>query len=121
MRLAFWRRAPRIELHVSHKLAVEETPELVAGALALRENPSFRMLLDRLEFQRSALRSRLETAGDPREIAHLQSGIFWTGWLDKELRRYAASPRPLPRELNPSERQVFEMLQSSIQGITDDE
>lgn len=84
----------------------EELPELREGLKALMGNPYFSHLLGRLKAQRSFLETRLKDSRFERieDVSFVQSGVFWTGWLERELERLTAAP-PKP-ELQPEEREL---------------
>lgn len=68
---------------------------------ALGAHPIFQELVGRLKAQNEILRSRLAATrfADLNDLAYVQSGIFWTGWISQEIARLTAEP-PKP-ELPP--------------------
>lgn len=71
----------------------EPDPNMREALIALGAHPGFRYLTNKLRFEHAAIESRLKKQHHEnlREVDFLQVGLFWTGWLqrqiDKELRR----------------------------------
>lgn len=64
----------------------KETGESIA---TLSSHPGFVALLNRLLLQNQFLKSKLdnERHSDMREVDFLQSGIYWSNWLQQEVNR----------------------------------
>ena len=86
-------------------------PELREGLRALAGNPFFKAITARLRTQRYALESRLKEARFDKieDVSFVQSGVFWTGWLEREIARLTAEPQK--PELTP-EQQELEAFQA---------
>lgn len=72
--------------------------ELTESLKALASNPAFVYLLDRHKNQRLALERHLSGVRhkDLRETDFIQSGIFWSAWFEREIKKLTALPSPKP-------------------------
>lgn len=85
----------------------------------LSSHPGFVWLVNRLKFQREALKSRvaLERQTKIEDVIFLQAGIYWAGWLEQEIARLTTK---LPqRKLDPFEEELaaFKELDSAIERV----
>jgi hypothetical protein len=84
----------------------EDLPELREGLKALGANPYFAWLLGRLKAQRNFLETRLKESRFDKieDVSFVQGGVFWTGWLQREVERLTLAP---PRaELTPEQEEI---------------
>ena len=88
----FWR---------GNKYTVEVTPLRDASPRpsreefdALRANPMFQHLLGRLRAQHQMLKAQCATTrfDDIKDLAFVQSGVFWTGWLERDIALLTQAP-----------------------------
>lgn len=118
-----WRKEPKVEYRV---IEADTTPqvtlegqELQNSLRALKANPGFSFLLQRLRAQRRALEGRLKGTKFERleEVIFLQSGVFWAGWLDGEITRLtAATVKPL-RDPRADEQRAFEDIDRQLERV----
>jgi len=94
-----------------------ETPQAVA---ALNAHPGFMFLMAKLKMQRSLIESKLkhERHHDIREVDNLQSGIFWTRWLEDQVNNAVFSlSKPKPRLVDPSDEEIFEKARKAVEVV----
>lgn len=87
---------------------------------SLAAHPGFQILLDRLKEQRSLLESKLKSERHTKleDVEFLQSGIFWTNWLESQLNREVyMQERPQPKPATPEEQSLLERLQADIELV----
>lgn len=99
--------------------APDELPELREGLKGLVSNPYFGYLLGRLREQRNLLETRLKDSRFEKieDVSFVQSGVFWTGWLQRELERLTATPsKPM---LDPIEQEIeaFKAVDSLLERV----
>lgn len=77
--------------------APAEGVELREGLRALRANPFFLYILDRLRTQRQLIEGRHKAANYQtlNAVSNAQQAIFWSGWLQSELDKLTEEP-PAP-------------------------
>ena len=96
-------------------------PELREGLKALAGNPFFKALTSRLRTQRYALESRLKESRFERieDVSFVQSGVFWTGWLEREIARLTAEPQK--PELSPEQQEIeaFQAIDALLVRVGD--
>lgn len=118
----FWSRKPKykiVEVERPRTVPLEGGPELRDGLRALAGNPFFKVIVDRLRVQRYALEERLKGTRFEKveDVNFVQSGVFWTGWLERELARLTMEP-PKP-QLNPEEAELeaFRQIDSLLERV----
>jgi hypothetical protein len=98
---------------------VVESEELRDALRALGSFPAFTFILDRLRTQRGLLEGRLRDTKFSRieDVTFVQSGIFWTNWLEAELERLTKTP-PKP-ELPATEQELiaFQEIDAVLERI----
>ena len=101
------------------RTAPSEVPELREGLKALGANPYFIWLLGRLKAQRNFLETRLKESRFDKieDVSFVQSGLFWTGWLEREVERLTVAP-PRP-ELTPEEQEIeaFRQIDALLERV----
>ena len=110
-----------IEVQTPRQAAPNEIFADREGFRALAGNPYFRALIERLRTQRHALESRLKESRFAKieDVAFVQSGVFWTGWLEREVARLTLEPqRP---ELTPEQREIeaFQQIDALLERVGD--
>lgn len=50
-------------------------------------------------------------------MSFVQGGVFWTGWLERELERLTAAPAP--REITPDEQEIvaFQQIDALLERV----
>ena len=121
----FWRKPQYKIVEVERpRQAPEELPELREGLKGLANNPYFGYLLGRLKAQRNFLETRLKESRFEKieDVSFVQSGVFWTGWLAREVERLTMAPTA--PQLDPIDQEVeaFRVIDSLIErvGTTDE-
>lgn len=75
-------------------------PEAKASVRSLQAHPGFQYLLAKLNLQGDVLRSSLahDRHTSLRDVEFIQSGIFWTGWLETQIKHelYAQISQEIP-------------------------
>jgi hypothetical protein len=98
-------------------------PELREGLKALAGNPFFKAITSRLRTQRYALESRLKESRFDRieDVSFVQSGVFWTGWLEREIARLTEEPQKPELTALDQEIEAFQQIDSLLErvGTTD--
>lgn len=95
------------------------TPELKDSLRALQGHPGFQYLLHRLALERAVLRSSLETGFrlTEREMAHLQGGIYWSGWLVNTSKHLTSVPKAPERQATNVEADLFARTSEALELI----
>lgn len=96
------------------------TPETDRAIVNLHGNPGFNALMDRLRVQKSVLEATLKNERHPdiRVVDHLQSGIYWLSYLEKEVdRRVHKIVTARPIEMEDAEVAEVARIQSAIERI----
>lgn len=86
---------------------------------ALDTHPGFRRLVAKLRFQQQLLelKATRERPKNLREVDFVQSGIFWTGWLDAQVAREVKRPRRTAEPLNSTEQSALEAVRAAIEVV----
>jgi len=93
----------------ANKSLDKETAQSVA---ALRHHPGFVYLREKLAQQSADLDAKLhERQTDLREVDFLQSGIFWCGWLNRQLESITLAQVPKRAPL------TFDDIQADFQRV----
>jgi hypothetical protein len=94
----------------------KETRELLQ---TLASNPAFQILVNKLNYQNAALKSKLdfEHHADLRTVDVLQAGIYWTNWLQQEVNR-AHIPEVAPElSIAEEDKLAFDQINSAIERV----
>lgn len=98
----------------------KETREAVA---TLNSHPGFIALRERLASQQAAIKSTLNRSlqKDLRSVDFLQSGVFWTGWIQAEVDR--ATLKGPEKQFDPlaEELEAFQAIDSQIERICENQ
>lgn len=96
------------------------TPELKDSLRALQLHPGWQYLMARLTLERANLEKYLREGFKltEKELNHLQTGVYYTGWLRSECDRLTAVPRRAEAPLSLDDQQLFEELQSQLEVIS---
>ena len=76
--------------------SIEASHDLLESVRTLAAHPGFTYLLNKLKVQRAALETTLVSSrhASLRDVEFIQSGIFWTGWLQSQLELAVLRLRP---------------------------
>jgi hypothetical protein len=104
--------SPRTPLQV-------EDEELRASIATLSGHPGFAHLLKKLALQNAALGSKLkyERHTTLDEVNFLQAGVYWSNWLQAELKR--ATTKMTQRRVDPMQEELdaFKQLDAQIERV----
>jgi hypothetical protein len=108
-----------VEIEKKNVLKLDE--KSVAPFVArLKDDPGFQFLVAKLEAQRAALRSALETNRHKtkEDFEFLQSGINWCGWLQSQVETAVGIlNQPAPRPARAYEMEAFEQLRHNVELV----
>lgn len=94
--------------------------ETAISVASLAGHPGFQWLLGRLETQRAALKTILNTQRQETVVDYqfLQSGVAWSGWLETQMKfATALLKRPEPQPASNEEREAFAAIASQLELI----
>lgn len=87
----------------------------------LGSHPAFQYLLAKLKLQRSMLETKLrnERHASLTEVEFIQSGIFWSRWLEDQVSKAVFKVPQLPTTVPISDEELnaFKQLQASISSV----
>lgn len=90
------------------------TPEIMGSVTTLGQHPGFEYLLIKLQLQHDMLLAKLvnERFGKLEEAEFIQSGVFWTGWLEGQLRQavYKTTTSATRASAEQREQEIFSQL-----------
>lgn len=116
---------PTIEyrvVEVERPRPLAENSEADATLVTLQHHPGFQRLLAKLRAQRYLLETTLKRTrhSSLSEVDFLQSGIFWSNWLETELDRAVLAKSPSkPTPALAIEREAFEQAHALLEVIGD--
>ena len=92
----------------------EETRDQQESVQTLAAHPGFVFLLAKLHHQRAALESQLKHShhNDIRAVEFIQSGIFWSSWLENQLSKATTGIGPGPQPASPEEDRLYREAQA---------
>lgn len=95
------------------------TPELKDSLRALQLHPGFQYLMSRLSLEQANVKKFLEEGfkATETELRFLQAGVYYTGWLQREIERLTSVPRPAAQALEIDDQQLFEEINSQMEVI----
>lgn len=115
--------------HEVHVIEVEKgtvlpalTEELKASLRLLRHNPAFDYLVQKARFEKATLEGFLKRGYDlsEKEIARLQAGIHWLGYLEQECVRLGAQEAlAAKREALSLEAEAFHKIHSAVEVLAE--
>lgn len=111
-----WFKPKTVVVEVEKTPSPIETPETLASIVALSGNSGFQWLLSKLRSQRARLQAELANAEHTSltSVHNLQNGIFWTGWLERQLNWAKAQE---PRDATLSEQAFFDQIAAQIEYV----
>lgn len=118
--MSWWRPAQYriVEMERPKPELADITPELREGLKSLVANPFFQLILSRLRMQRYALETRLKQRFDKVEdVSYVQNGVFWTGWLERELDRLTEAPEKPTLDPIEEELAAFREIDSMLERV----
>lgn len=95
-------------------------PEAAKSMLTLAEHPGFLYLVNKLKLQRHLLESKLKNDRHAKlgDVEFLQSGIFWTNWLEQQVNEQvyqARAPKAVPA--TNYEEELFRKVQDQLEVV----
>lgn len=113
--------APAVVLEIPVHKRLEPLDEDSREAVkALENHPGWRYLMGKLRLQRQFLDTKLhERQADLRNVDFIQSGLFWTAWLDEQVRKEVErEQRPVVKKsLTNPEMEALAAAQAAIEVI----
>lgn len=103
-------------------VAADLDEESVKAIPALEHNPGFKAVCAKLKLQRAILQSKLDNTHhkDIREVDFLQSGLYWTKWLETFLKSEIGRQELIyakPRSAFDIEEREFERMSASLEVV----
>ena len=97
----------------------ELTPELKDSLRVLQSHSGFQYMLTRLKLEQANLKKYLHEGFQlsEQEMHHLQAGIHYTGWLEREIARLTSVPRKVESAISSEDHKLFEEVRSSLDII----
>ena len=114
---------PKIEyrvVEVEKPKPLAENLEADETIVTLAHHPGFIRLMAKLKLQRSQLETTLKRTrqADLRDVDFLQTGIFWTEWLESQVNKEVFSKkRPTPQPASELEAAAFAEASRLIEMI----
>ena len=86
---------------------------------ALSHHPGFTALMARLRLSRAQLQSRLATnlGATLDEVRFLQAGIYWSGWLETQIKSLVYKTKPKVSTPSEQEQAIFEEIHQSLELV----
>lgn len=108
-----------IEVEKPRTQPTVEGPELRELLRSLQGHPGFRFLTDRLRTQRFALEGRLKATRftSTTDVEFVQSGIFWTNWVEMELARLVMTPPKPDLPATDQEVEAFHQINDLLERV----
>lgn len=97
----------------------ELTLELKDSLRVLQSHSGFQYMLTRLKLEQANLKKYLHEGFQlsEQEMHHLQAGIHYTGWLEREIARLTSVPRKVESAISSEDHKLFEEVRSSLDII----
>jgi len=75
--------------------------------------------MSRLALEQASVKKFLEEGfkATETELRFLQAGVYYTGWLQREIDRLTSVPRPAAQQLNIDDQQLFEEINSQMEIV----
>jgi hypothetical protein len=122
--MKFWRKpVPSVEYRVVEVEKAQRVPEMnedIARSIStLQSHPGFLYLLAKLKFHRSVLKETVATNRQESQLdtVILQSGVAWSGWLQRELEAAIGFRPAAPVPPGQSELSIFEESQRQLEVL----
>jgi hypothetical protein len=92
-------------------------PEGLRAVPSLKAHPGFLYLLTALQLKKAVLEARLRATLElkPHELAYLQAGIYWLGYIESVVSAQTQAQIRESRPAQPSEQAIFDDIKRSIQ------
>jgi hypothetical protein len=105
-----------VEVEVPRPADLTLSKEMKESLATLAQHPAFVYLLRRLRMQRHNLEAQLRDGRHEnlRDVEFIQSGIFWTSWLQGQIDTLVGRTAPIPTAASPSEIEAFEAVHQHI-------
>lgn len=100
--------------------ALDWSIEEQRAIVSLAGHPGLDALMRKLKLQRSLLESQLRSKrhSDIRQVDNLQSGIFWTNWLERQVREQVSKKETQPpRDALDLEKSEFERVATALELV----
>lgn len=106
-------------LEIDKRPPLPNTADVVAATSALVEAPGMKFLLAKLDLDRAKLIQTLAESRhqDLREVQYLQAGVYWCGWLQRQLSYYLRLQEDRARAITPEEDTLHKAMTSTLELI----
>lgn len=96
-----------------------DSEEMRGSIATLSSHPGFQYLQKKLALQHAALRSKLdfERHTSLAEVDFLQAGLFWSAWLDNEIKRTTVKYTAQRVDPMDEELQAFREIDTQIERV----
>lgn len=108
-----------LEIEGSLKLP-ELSADLKDSLRSLQYHPGHNYMLSRLKLEQANLRKYLAEGFklSEQELHHLQAGVFYTGWLEREINRLTSVPRKVESAVSSEDHKLFEELKAALEEVS---
>ena len=92
-------------------------PEIHKSVASLSIHPGFRYLLKKLAVEQAMLEGEIKSA-PLKDVKSLQAGIYWAGWLDRQLKFESALAAP-HTTVSPTQEEIdaFNQINAQLQVV----
>lgn len=122
-RIKSWFRKELQVIEVDKSRVLPElTEELKQSIQLLKHNPAFQYLTNKFHYEKATLQAFLNKGFtlERHEVARLQTGIHYLGYLESEVERLgAATISGIRRDASSIEQEAFNKIHSSLEFIHD--
>jgi hypothetical protein len=89
------------------------------AVVSLAHHPGFRYLMAKLKFERAVLQSKLvkERHSDIADVAYLQGGVHWLGWLEDFVRKETQSVLNRHQDASHAEELAFKEAMAAYEEV----
>ncbi len=107
-----------VELDAPRSLS-EGNAEIAQSVQTLAGHPGFNHLINKLSYQRAALKTRLEQSRHEslEQVYFLQAGVYWSNWLMTELQRATVKTGGIPKDAFEEELAAFKEIDATLERV----
>lgn len=113
----YFTKSQYIVVELEKEIAPQEiTSELRESAKTLQFHPAFSYIMHRIKAEKAMLQKYLHEGFTlpEQQLHHLQAGIYYLEFLDRELRKLTSMPSSISREATSLEREEFEKIRANL-------
>lgn len=107
-----------VELDMPRSLS-QGNAEMAQSVQTLAGHPGFNHLINKLSYQRAALKTRLEQSRHTslEEVYFLQAGVYWSNWLKTEINRATVKTGGVPQDAFEEEMAAFKEIDAALERV----